>query len=136
MGAPDLWPHLGTGDVGTYDIVVSFESNASSDPDLSLVRGGNIESLTRTADGRWNLKLGCRDHVIQVLQVTVTVEGTDDGTGTYYNGFAYWDETVSDGTSFEVQVRSEAGSLANPGSGRRICVRALCKMSGVNYSYA
>jgi hypothetical protein len=135
MGAPDVWPLIGVGDLGTYFVVVNFESNASSDPDTSLLRGGNIESLTRTADGRWALTLGCRDHMIQVLSAHVTVKGTVDGTGTYYNGFAYWDETVATGTTVEIQTRSEAGSLANPGSGRTIQVLLLCKMSGVNYSY-
>jgi hypothetical protein len=65
----------------------------------------------------------------------VTVKGTSDGSGTYYNGFAYWDETVAAGTTVEVQTRTEAGTIANPDVNRTVQVLLLCKMSGVNYSY-
>lgn len=135
MSFQELWPSQGVNDIGTNWIVVSFESNGSSNPADSSLRGGFISSITRNADGDWSIDLVTKDFVFQVLEASCNVKQSSDGTATALYGEVYWDEDATGGTSVRVFTKTSGGTKTNPGAGRRIQVALLVKSSSLGYSY-
>lgn len=127
MADREWYPDGGTNGHRRVRVYFSFNTNAASAPDTSLIKGAGdmVDTITRSNVGEYTVTLSARDHYPLVIGARATLEDSATGDGGHAEIGYFQNEGTASALKFRVFTYDNTDAPANVTNSRVFCELVL-----------